>query len=444
MIPSNLRYQSAAETVPARRFMSQIAPQNGTGPYLPNETITINIPTRSNTALIPSESYLKGTLNLIAATAAPTFAQFESCGVHGFLQRIRIFHGSSLIEDCDNYNQYAKILFDMQAPDDTVKGRFSITTGTNSSYNVIDTSNVGAINRGATQAMIAGTLAVPFSINLISLVGSLCGEKYLLLDQMSASPLRVEIVLRPNLLSSMLVRAGSATGLSFSMSNLQYCGEFLQLNDSTLAAIKAGSSSPIQMVVPSVRSYTNSASVPNNSNTQIQFPLPAKFSSLKSIVVATRTSLGEDSIYPLSHLKLGLLQYFFRVGAEVIPSTAPSSVPEYFNEVCKCFGSIADLQLQPSIDLRSYSVDGPAAAVTTQAAALIADSGSFVTGIDMEIFQNTNTSTIFAGTNTNNVDTYYVANYLQASGSAVTIYQTGFATFDQVLVFENGVCYARY
>jgi hypothetical protein len=335
----------------------------------------------------------------------------------------------------------------MQAPDDTVKGRFSVTTGTNPVYNVIDTSNnVGAINRGARQAMISGTLEVPFAINLISLVGSLCGDKYLLLDQMSASPLRVEIVLRPSLVSSMLVKAGSATNMRFTITRLQYVGEFLEVNDSTLAAIKAGSSSPMQMVVPSVRSYTNSGVIPQSTNTTIQFPIPAKFSSLKSIVVVARTSNGADAIYPLSHLKLGLLQYFFRVGAEVLPSTAPSSVPEYFNEVCKCFGSIADLQLQPSVDFTSYTTDAPTAAVADSTAALIANSGSFVTGIDMQVYSNTNLSTIFAGTNTNNVDTYYVAEYNQSTvgGPGATVLQTAFATFDQVLVFEGGNCYARY
>lgn len=96
MIPSNLRYASKVESAPSRRFLTQIQPQGSTS-FGVGETITINIPTRANTALIPSESYLKGVLNLSCATANATAATFESAGVHGIIQRIRVFHGSNLL-----------------------------------------------------------------------------------------------------------------------------------------------------------------------------------------------------------------------------------------------------------------------------------------------------------------------------------------------------------
>ena len=115
MIPANLKYQSKVESAPARRYLTQIQPQGGTGNYNPGDTITINIPTRNNTALIPSESYLKGQFNLIATTAS-TSSTLESCGWHQFIQRVRVFHGSNLLEDIDNYGQLAKILYDTRLP----------------------------------------------------------------------------------------------------------------------------------------------------------------------------------------------------------------------------------------------------------------------------------------------------------------------------------------
>lgn len=103
MIPSNLRYQSKVESVSGRRYLTQIQPQSGTT-YAPGETCTINIPTTNNKALIPSESYLKGTLNLSCSTANVTAATFESCGIHGFIQRIRVFHGSNLLKKMSNFS----------------------------------------------------------------------------------------------------------------------------------------------------------------------------------------------------------------------------------------------------------------------------------------------------------------------------------------------------
>jgi len=450
MIPANLKYQSKVESAPARRYLTQIQPQGGTGNYNPGDTITINIPTRANTCLIPSESYLRGQFVLSCSTANATAATMESCGVHGFIQRIRVFHGSNLLEDIDNYSQLAKILYDYQAPDDSVKGRFSVTSGTNPEWTVLSNTdgtytqntviNPRGVNRGATTTVTTAGTAVPFAINLVSLVGSLAGEKYLPLWEMTAAPLRVEIVLKSFLVQSLAVILGSATAPTFVANSINYAGEFLELPDSAVAAIKAGSSSPMQMVLPSYRSYTNSAAI-TTAGTQVSFPIPAKFSSLKNIFVATRTSQGAASLYPMSHCKFGLTNYNFRVGSEVLPSTAPSSVPEIYSEAIKCFGSLADLQLQPSIDLVSYQLDVPNS-ITTANLAQTADSGSFLVGIDMEIYQNADKASIFAGTNSNTSDIFYIANHTPAGN--VTILQTAFACYDQVLVYENGVCYARY
>jgi hypothetical protein len=440
MIPANLKFQSKVESAPARRYLTQIQPQGGTGVYNAGDTITINIPTRANTCLIPSESYLRGSVSFSCSTANATAATFESAGVHGLIQRVRVFHGSNLLEDIDNYAQLAKILYDFQASDDTVKGRFAVTSATNPQYNVTSGSIVRSVNRGANTAVTTTATVVPFAINLVSLVGALAGEKYLPLWEMTAAPLRVELVLKSSVVTSIMSLAGSATAQLFTVNGVNYCGEFMELPDSAVAAIKSGSSSPMQMVLPSYRSYTNSAAI-TTAGTQVSFPIPAKFSSLKNIVVATRSSQGADGLYPNSHCKFGITSYNFRVGSEVLPSTAPTSIPEIYSEAIKCFGSLADLSFQPSIDLVSYQLDVPNT-IASAGDASILDSGSFITGIDMEIYQNADKASIFAGTNTNTSDIFYIVNHTPASN--VTILQTAFASYDQVLVFENGVGYARY
>jgi len=449
MIPANLKFQSKVESAPARRYLTQIQPQQGSGTYNPGDTITINIPTRANTALIPSESYLRGNFNLILSGAA-TSSCLESCGWHQFIQRIRVFHGSNLLEDIDNYGQLAKILYDYQAPEDAVKGRFSITSGTNEEFSAVGVAaaallNTRSVNRGrATGALGATTTTFPFAINLVSLVGALAGEKYLPLWEMTAAPLRVEIVLQSSLIRSMMVEGGS--GLNFTATAVNYAGEFLELPDSAVSAIKAGSSSPMQMVLPSYRSYTNSVSVPATTATQASFPIPAKFSSLKSIFVASRTTAGLAAQYPSSHCAFGVgssnsIGYQFRVGSEVLPSTQPSSIPEIYNEAVKCFGSLADLQNQPSIDNTAFSLNAPNT-VAGLVEASTEDSGAFLIGIDMEIYQNADKASIFSGTNTNTSDIFSIINYYSAG--AITVLQTAFACYDQVLVYENGVCYSRY
>jgi hypothetical protein len=451
-LPSNLRYQSKTESAPARRYLTQIQPQGGTS-FSQGETITINLPTRANTCLIPSESYLKGSLNLVVsvATAATTL---ESCGFHAFIQRIRIFHGSNLIEDLDNYQQLAKVLHDFQAPEDTVKGRLSVTAGTNPDFSVLqaaaagDVLNAASVNRGRALGVLGVTThAFPFALNLISLVGSLCGDKYLPFFELSAAPLRLEIVLVSSAARALMNRTGTIS--SFTMTGVNYCGEYLEIPDAAVASIKSGSSSPMQMVVPSYRSFTNSATIPAATQTEVSFPIPAKFSSLKNIFVVTRSSAATavDSQFPMSHCAFGngtsdvTRGPQFRIGSEILPSTAPISHAEMYSEAIKCFGSIADLQNQPSITNAAYTLNAPVA-VTNINTASTTESGDFVIGIDTEVYQSTSGQNIFNGTNTNTSDIFSIINYYSAGG--ITALQTAFAAYDQVLVMENGVMYARY
>jgi len=205
MIPANVKYQSKAESAPARRYRTNIQPQNGTGSatsgYTGNTTIIINIPTRNNTALITSESCLKFSTRCTVGGTAATVFNLESCGAHSYIQRIRVFHGSNLLSDIDQYNGLAKILYDFQMPLDAVQGRYSATSGTTNEYGInpvgttiADIQGNGLVakptNRGkcyiAPNATTASSVLAAnatfddnFSINLISLVGSLSGSKYL-------------------------------------------------------------------------------------------------------------------------------------------------------------------------------------------------------------------------------------------------------------------------
>jgi len=113
MLPKNLKYGSKVESAVARSSRVNIAPQNGTGNYGLGDTIILNIPTRNNLVLAPTESYLKFRC-AVTSQAADNAFRWDSCGSHGLIQRIRIFHGSNLLQDIDNYGLLAKILFDLQ------------------------------------------------------------------------------------------------------------------------------------------------------------------------------------------------------------------------------------------------------------------------------------------------------------------------------------------
>jgi hypothetical protein len=444
MIPANLVYNGKVESSPARRFRTNIQPQNGTGPYSGGNTVIINIPTQANTFLIPSESYLKFTLSTTISTAAVAAAAFDAHGAHGVIQRLRIYHGSSLLQDIDNYNDLAKILFDYQAALDSTQGRLSITSGTNPNYAGADVNNIKAVNKGLTLATAASTIAVGttsignYAINLVSLVGSLAGNKYLPLHYAQSAPLRVELVLAANAYN---VGSFTANAGAISLSNVEYVAEFLQMSSSAIDAISQRAGGSLQMVVPDWRNYVYSAAVANN--TTITMPVAAKFSSLKSIVVSPRQAdrVGVHSFYPNAHVKNGLAQWTMRIGSEVLPSTAPTTDPEFFSEAAKCFGSLSDMNYQPSIDLLSFA-QPQSVTVTDDATVARTDSGAFLIGLDCETYQNVDKSGIFAGMDTTTSDIFVTMQYGTVA-TATTMLYNAFACFDNVIVFENGVAYSR-
>jgi hypothetical protein len=462
MIVNNLKYQNKVESAPARRYRTNVQPQNGQGTassgYGANNTIIINIPTRNNTALIPSESVLKFS-GTYTPSATAVVQSLESCGHHGWINRLRVFHGSNLLQDIQEYHQLAKILYDFQMPNDSVAGRYSVTSGTTNEFTgglLTATSGTVAngdalvvkpVNRG--RNFVSGTVAgsssaVTFdaTINLISLVGALAGGKYLPLWQMTSAPLRVELVLQDSINKVMCFNAGTPTNGAFNLYNVEYIAEFLELPDSAINAIEAGSSNPLQMVIPDWRAYTYSQQLTQNVTTQISMPIPAKFSSLKSIVVNQKLTTGAVQYYPSSSGKMGLQSYQFRIGSEVLPSSAPNNTADFFNEAGKCFGSVADINYQPSVDIDAYNFDAPVA-ITTYNHGQTFNSGSFLVGIDLESYQNSDKSTIFAGMNTNTSDIFYQPTHLY-TGTNTQCYYCAFANFDSVLVCENGVAYVRF
>lgn len=447
MIPKNALYTGKKESAPGRRYRTNIQPQSGSS-FTAGQTITVNIPTRANTLLIPSESTLNFALSL---TSAATQIRLESCGAHAIIQRIRVYHGSNLLEDIDNYNVLAKVLMDYTAPEDMIHGKGTMIMGTRSEYWVADgtgttpaiTGSAYPVNSGATMATATAT---NFNLNLISLLGSLSASKYLPLFAATAAPIRLEVQLVAN--GNMAALSTTAAITAFTVSNVEYVGEFLELGDSAIATIMSASS-PLQYVLPSFRNYVWNSGSNIVPSLQISMPIPAKFSSLKALFVTSRVSIdanGQAGYFPLSSIANGLASFQFRIGSQVVPSKAPSTTPEFAIEAFKCFASIADLNHQPSIDINAFSAGRTNANTATLANS--SNSGAFLIGLDCEVYAGADKSEIFQGLNTNTDDIYLNASYGATPTTGGVADQPfrydAFANYDQVLVAENGVLYTRF
>ena len=194
MLPKNLAYGSKVASASARSYRTNIQPQNGTGTYNAGDTIIINIPTRNNLVYVPCESYLKFNVNVLAGVADSAYARFDSCGAHGMFQRIRVFHGSNLLSDIDNYGLLSKIMFDLQVPTDSAYGKYSVLAGTRTDLTMtfptladanftsalfsglslpVQQTNSGARLNTTAKITAGQTISQTYCLNLITLAGSL-------------------------------------------------------------------------------------------------------------------------------------------------------------------------------------------------------------------------------------------------------------------------------
>lgn len=459
MLPKNLKYGSKVESAIARSSRVNIAPQGPTT-YTLGDTIIINIPTRKNLVLATTESYLKFTATLTAG-AADTAFRWDSCGSNGVIQRIRIFHGSNLLEDIDSYGLLAKVLFDLQQPHDSIIGKQNMMSGTRADMvvttaaaNYVQNASLSVLNinsgdRIGGPALLASGASVSetYCINLISLLGSLCSQNYLPLFALKSSSLRMEITLVDNLSKacSVVGSTSAATTGGLQLSNVEYIANMIELGDSAMSIIYGSlEGQPLQFCIPQFRNYVFSQQL-QTAQTECAIPIPAKYSSLKSLLTTVRQkgTGSHGGFFPFSTTKSGLTQYQYRLGALITPSKPPASTVEYYTETLKALGSISDIHYQPAIDKASYSLDVPVASNDTATSVSSTHSGSFVIGLDLESYVSADKSTIFSGVNTNTDDIFLYATFA-GQGSAVQTRFDTFANFDAVLVFENDNGYIKF
>ena len=262
---------------------------------------------------------------------------------------------------------------------------------------------------------------------------------------MTSAPLTLQI----QLVSSVLRFLASAQALAsnnFTIDNVEFIGSFIELSDESISIIRNSlGGAPLQYVIQSYANYTSTSTLLQPSSTSVSHPVPAKFASLRSLFCIMRSRAdGSATFFPLSSTHFNVSEWRLRIGSQLVPYKAPASMAEHFVELIKAIGSISDVNHEPSINIYNYSTDLIPVANTEGAGAVGTStrSGCFALGFDLETYANADKDRIFAGMNTLNSDIFWNITFGQ-QGADVTVRFDYYALYDNVLVFENGVCYSR-
>lgn len=467
MLPKNLKYQNKVESASGTTaYTSNIAPQNGTGPYGAGQTIIINIPTRNNLCLIGSESTLKFTLTATNASGgASNVMRLDRGGANGIIQRLRLYSGSALLEDCDSYSLLMANLISLQKSNASVRGKFNISNGTRND-DVVECSTTAAaganitwgksyicpggeklwsVAEANTIANNTATLARTYSISLLSILGTLGSQYVPLFAMTSGGPLRLELQLVDS--CNKFICSDVALGSTFSVTNVEYVASFLELSDNSMEIINSSlGGQPLQYVIPSFRNYVYTSNLAA-AGQQINVPIAAKFSSLKSLfgIMRDTANTNNATFFPHSSASYGLQSYNLRIGSKIIPAKAPANYSEFFIEACKAMGSVGDINHCPTMSMFSYAVTTNTANTETNVIqSKTSASNNFLIGCDLEVYANADKDSIYSGYNSLN-DDIFCQMQLGGTGNAIASLRFDFyALYDSLLVCENGTAYVKF
>lgn len=467
MLPRNLKYQTKSESANARSYTSLIQPQNNASQTVAGQTITFNIPTGANLCLNGAESYFHLNTTITNGSTASNYLRFAGAGIQSLFQRVRIYCGGVLLEDIDNYNLLVAKMTALQCSVDSVLCKGSLLNGFSRDILVNTVLDAGSYTQydyvqGTASFQIQGERfnaygnqlaanAVDNQTHGFQLISSILGtlsEKYLPLFKMSGQTLRLEIQLVNDLNKAFLT---AQTLASCVISNFEFCANFIELSDTSISIIEQSlGGQELMYVVPQWRNYVNTNTIAENSTTTVNSLIPAKFSSLKSLIIVPRDRADGALTYDsLSSAKYGLSQYQFRFGGSVTPSKPPASNEEFFYELIKCVDCISNLNHKPSISPDTYvNYDYVNANNETRyTMGTTTGTSQFMIGIDCEVYANADKSELFSGMNTQGMDIYLQSTHVVGAnglnGRTNVRFDT-FALYDAVLVFDNaGNCNIR-
>jgi hypothetical protein len=110
-VPSELIGADRPASIEAKRVLHVAPSENST--YNGGDTVRFTLPCQQNTYLTPDVA-LRFTFTNTAVAANTCNPDYSASAL---IKRLRIFHGSQLLEDCDNYNRLRQIITDVsQSP----------------------------------------------------------------------------------------------------------------------------------------------------------------------------------------------------------------------------------------------------------------------------------------------------------------------------------------
>lgn len=412
--------------------------------YNPTEIIRIEIPTSSNNIhLFGKDSFIEGKLNIpVNAPLAGSGGEIDG-NVYSFFSRMRISHGSNVVEDTQNCGRLWHVLNDIQKVNDA-RGEDSITklayydgTANGSSAGLLQSHLKGAV---VVVAAGQGALQLPFSFTLPSAIfGSLC-EKSIPLSECTASSFYIELEL--NSLGNWFADNGGVPSVygACTISDVYYNAKCAVLPPDVHGLLMASCGGKI--VIPAVSFKSEAKSVPQAS-TSFNDKFAYQVSSANAFLwwMTTAGANGASTVRSItSRNSKGLTEWQLNINGEMYPSDMIRGKPRNLNELLRAFDMLSSNLGSGVLDYNTYASAGTdLGTIAGDANTVNVPHKRFVAGIDLNRFNQTH-ETLLSGTNTVGQSINLVANFAGV-GEAQTLYSA--LMYDVLFTIQDGLMTAN-
>ena len=423
-IPDSIDYTSILPmAVESRARRRGYVPSNGAS-FVSDQNNIIEIPVSASAFLDTKHSFLR--FNFLNTTGQTFGVDFG--GGHGFIRRLRILQGGTVLSDCREYGRLmSSVILPCQGDQSSVSSR-SIKEGVRYGNSAIGGAAGGALDPAdfaaaavsgiveqtgatintptnaadSTAAAAAGSNYV-FSIPLMNGLLGTTQDKLVPLFLLNSSPIVIEITLAP--VDDVGTFGGAPAG--YTVNDVRYMAALVETGPAVEEQIRMVQAESGGRLVLNGVDYTHQVGqLPSGAQGRITLPIPVRKKSIKSVlfVGASNTFAGgptKDNRYNLSsagHMNINDYQLSF--GSRRVPEIPISfqaagaagfnNKATYFEELAKCFGSTKSAHgLGVLTRINTANTPGTAAtmAVESPGGANISSHVFAPFGIDCEAFQ---------------------------------------------------------
>jgi len=362
-ITSSLIYNTRPAAVLARKisYLGQANLQT----YAPGSLVRLEIPTSPGTFLQTGTTQIKFNLNVgVTGGGAPAANQghyFLDSSAASLVRRVRVYSGSSLIEDINEYSKIVELMSDAQKSNNECEsvgfvegyesGQLPPITGANyatpptdvSQQHVgddvnralLDNANIRQTNlewdslrANVGQPVAANAAPYQFTIPLMSgTIGSMC-PKWFPLGAAGAAPIRIELELNQNnaaVFQSVASRdagAPNAGAVNWTIGQVEVHADIVQLDGNAMRLVEASVGGDF---VVNTSSFRHSMGAVPTGATQSSTLLPFRFSSAKAILSRQYPQDAETSLVRRSQscaIRSNAIEYHHMIGSSHVPSNS--------------------------------------------------------------------------------------------------------------------------